>query len=161
MKTLFPKSALSRRVASFSSLPYSLIISVENKEIRENYQCDHFLLRELSRNKGLIINFHVRCNSNCRMRDLPSASPSGFSFRFAPLPMTKWGERFLASRSLPAVEMTGVLREKGGGGEAAASPPPHHPPYHQCHGVISNEVRNLQNYKNDHLKCTLYMIFIP
>jgi len=56
MKTLFPKSALSRRVASFSSLPYSLIIRVKNKEIRENYRCDRFLLRELFGNKGLILN---------------------------------------------------------------------------------------------------------
>jgi len=39
MKTLFPKSALSRRVVSFSSLPYCLIISAENKEIRKNYRC--------------------------------------------------------------------------------------------------------------------------
>ena len=88
------------------------------------------------------------CNSNCRMRD--------FSFRFAPLPMTSGQMRFL-----PAVEMTGVSREKGGGGEMAASPPSHHPSYYQCHGVIStagrnlicplgigNEVRNLQNYEN-------------
>jgi len=54
MKTLFSKSALSRRVASYSTFPYSLIIREENKEIRENYRCDHFLLRELTRNKGLI-----------------------------------------------------------------------------------------------------------
>jgi len=67
MKTLFPKSALSRRIASFSSFPYclrrglrrSLIIREENKEIRENYRCDHFLLRELSRNKDLILNLYM------------------------------------------------------------------------------------------------------
>jgi len=54
MKTLFSKSALSRRVASFSSLPYSLIIRAENKGIRENYRCDRFLLRTLFGNKGFM-----------------------------------------------------------------------------------------------------------
>ena len=55
------------------------------------------------------------------------------------------GEIFLASRFLPAVEMTGVSREKMGF-EAAASPPPQNPPYH---AIVKawQEARNIMNVK--------------
>ena len=59
MKPLFLKSALSRRSAPLSSSPYYLIISEENKEIRENDRCDRFLLRALLGNKGLILNLYM------------------------------------------------------------------------------------------------------
>ena len=58
-------------------------------------------------------------------------------------------------RFLPAVEMTGVSREKMEGGEAAASPPPHLLPYPQWHGVISTAGRNLPI----HLKIRHYELF--
>ena len=57
-KTLIFERTLSRRVAQFSSKPYSLIFCL-NKGIREIIRSVHFLLRLLFENKGYKDNIYT------------------------------------------------------------------------------------------------------
>ena len=101
----------------------------------------------------------IGCISNGRMIRFAFGEGCAVLIPLRYITFDEWKDEISPCEVSPCGRNDGRFARKKEGGEAAAKPPPHHPQYHQWHGVISTVGRNLQNYKNDNLKCTHFFQF--